>query len=92
MKPVRAAVRIKGMVQGVSFRYYTRHTAQSLQVMGWVRNLPDGDVEAVFEGPDTAVHQVIDWCRRGPAAARVDAVDIHWEQYRGEFDSFEVRR
>lgn len=92
MRTVRANVRIRGLVQGVSFRYYTRRTAQALQVMGWVRNLPDGDVEAVFEGPAAAVQQVVDWCRRGPETARVEEIDIRWEEYRGEFAGFEVRR
>ncbi|MBE0595893.1 MAG: acylphosphatase, partial [Desulfuromonadales bacterium] len=86
MKPIRATVRIRGRVQGVSFRYYTSRTAEAHQVTGWVRNLPDGDVEAVFEGGETAVRQLLDWCRQGPAGARVEELSIHWEEYRGEFD------
>lgn len=92
MKRVRAAVRIRGRVQGVSFRYYTSRTAEQHQVTGWVRNRPDGDVEAVFEGEETAVRQVIDWCRQGPATARVEELFIDWEEYRGEFAGFQVRR
>jgi acylphosphatase len=92
MRPVRATVRIKGDVQGVSFRYFTRRTAQEHQVSGWVRNLATGEVEAIFEGSVSAVQKVIDWCRRGPPAARVEGIDIHWEEFRGEFDSFKVRR
>jgi acylphosphatase len=57
-----------------------------------VRNLPDGDVEAVFEGRESEVRKVIAWCHEGPSAARVDEILIDWEDYRGEFGDFEVRR
>ena len=92
MKPVRAAVRIRGRVQGVSFRYFTHRTAEAHHVTGWVRNLPDGDVEALFEGRESDVRAVIDWCRRGPDGARVDEISINWEDSRGEFEDFSVRR
>lgn len=92
MIPTRALVRISGRVQGVSFRYFTQQTARSLGVAGWVRNLADGDVEALFEGAQDAVRQAIEACRQGPPAARVDEVRISWEEYRGDFSSFEVRR
>lgn len=92
MKPVRAAVRIRGQVQGVNYRYSARLQAEQLQVNGWVRNCPDGAVEGVFEGREAAVRALLDWCRQGPPAARVEALQIDWEEYRGEFGSFEVRR
>ena len=92
MKPVRATVRIKGLVQGVNFRYFTARMAQQHAVNGWVRNLANGDVEAVFEGKESSVRQVLDWCKEGPSAARVDEVLIDWEEFRGEFETFEVRR
>jgi acylphosphatase len=92
MKPVRATVRIKGLVQGVNFRYFTRRTALQQGVTGWVRNLPNGDVEACFEGREGDVRQVLEWCQQGPSAARVDELLIDWEEYRGEFEEFEVRR
>jgi acylphosphatase len=92
MKPVRASVRIRGRVQGVSFRYYTSRTAEEHGVTGWVRNRPDGSVEAVFEGRESAVRQVVEWCRQGPPSARVDEIDIDWEAAPGEFEGFEVRR
>ncbi len=91
MKPVRATVRIKGRVQGVSFRYHTSRTAERHQVTGWVRNLPDGSVEAHFEGRESDVRQVVEWCRQGPASARVNQFDIDWEEGGGEFSGFEVR-
>lgn len=92
MKPIRATVRIKGMVQGVNFRYFTRRTALEHHLKGWVRNLPNGDVEAIFEGRESDVRTVLDWCRQGPSAARVEEILIDWEDYRGEFDGFNVVR
>ncbi len=92
MKEIRATVRIRGVVQGVSFRYYTCQAATRHQVTGWVRNLPNGEVEALFEGKESAIRQVLDWCRQGPPSARVSEVDVHWEEYRGEFESFDIRR
>lgn len=90
MKQVRASVRIEGLVQGVSFRYHTRNQARRLSLAGWVKNLTDGSVKAVFEGEEAGVRQMIDWCRRGPEAAQVDKVDVTIEEARGEFVSFEI--
>ncbi|MCW7077722.1 MAG: acylphosphatase [Canidatus Methanoxibalbensis ujae] len=84
METVRAHVFISGKVQGVFFRYATREEAVARGVRGWVRNLPDGRVEAVFEGERSAVEEMIAFCRRGPPAAKVSHVDVHWEEYRGE--------
>ncbi len=92
MKQIRAGVRIRGVVQGVSFRYYTRRTAESLGVRGWVRNLPDGDVEGVFEGKESQVRELVNWCRRGPEGARVEELFIDWEEPTGEFADFRVLR
>lgn len=87
---VRAHAYIEGRVQGVAFRWETQRAAAKHQVRGWVRNLPDGRVEAVFEGPRPQVEAVLDWCRRGPAISRVDEVDIQWEDFKGEFDGFSI--
>lgn len=87
---VRARLLIAGRVQGVAFRWETQRAARRCQVTGWVRNLPDGQVEAVIEGPRTRVTDLIDWCRSGPPAARVDSLDIHWEDYSGDCASFEI--
>jgi acylphosphatase len=92
MKQVRATVRISGIVQGVNFRYFTRRTAEAYNVTGWVKNLANGDVEAVFEGREAEVRRVLDWCHEGPSGARVDEVLINWEDYRGEFPTFDVVR
>ena len=66
---VRAHVIISGKVQGVFFRAETRRTAVQLGLHGWVRNMADGNVEAVFEGPQRAVDRAVEWCRRGTAAS-----------------------
>jgi acylphosphatase len=86
----RALVVIRGHVQGVFFRDETRRRARSLGVAGWVANRPDGAVEAVFEGRREAVESMVDWCRRGPSGARVDDVQMAWEDPRGE-EGFAVR-
>jgi acylphosphatase len=80
---VRAHVFVSGMVQGVSFRWYAVETARSKGVAGWVRNLPDGRVEAVFEGNDGAVNAMVDWCKQGPRHARVADVEVVWEDPEG---------
>ena len=81
---VRFHVLVRGLVQGVWFRESTRHEATRLGVCGWVKNLPDGSVEAVFEGPATAVEAMLAWVERGPVHARVDALTRDAELPRGE--------
>jgi acylphosphatase len=90
LKKTRAHVFVTGKVQGVYFRQNTQITAREHGATGWVRNLPDGRVEAVIEGDDAVVRKVVDWCRHGPPAARVDSIDVKPETYTGEFASFEV--
>jgi acylphosphatase len=80
----RAHVRIRGNVQGVGFRYEARLRARSLDLSGWIHNAPDGSVEAVFEGEPERVQSMVEWCRRGPSGARVDDVEIGWEEPTGE--------
>jgi acylphosphatase len=87
----RAHVWIGGRVQGVCFRFATRDEAKRQQVGGWVRNLPDGKVEVVIEGEDEAVRQMIAFCRQGPPSARVDHVEVRWEEYVGESGDFIIR-
>jgi acylphosphatase len=72
-------VRIEGRVQGVGFRYWTETVAASLDLSGWVRNRRDGSVEAVFSGPADAVAEMLERCRQGPPAARVDRLDTSEE-------------
>lgn len=75
---------VRGRVQGVGFRYDTAVRARSLGLGGSVRNRSDGTVEAVFEGPRDRIDSMLDWCRRGPAGARVDAVEAEHEPPTGE--------
>jgi len=86
----RAHVIIHGRVQGVFFRMETQKAARQYGAVGWVRNLPDGTVEAVMEGPEDAVESLLAWCRQGPRMARVDKVDVTREDYTGDLESFEV--
>lgn len=79
----RRHVWISGMVQGVGYRYSCADVALRADVRGWVRNLSDGRVEAVFEGDPQAVEQVIDWCRQGPRFSRVDSVEVVAETPQG---------
>jgi acylphosphatase len=88
---VRAHVYISGHVTGVFFRYHTQLLARQLGVSGWVRNLRDGRVEAVFEGERGEVEEMLKFCRRGPPGAMVKDVEVRWEEYRGEFPKFEIR-
>jgi len=87
----RAHVFISGRVQGVFFRSQTRHEAKKYSVNGWVRNLPDDRVEVVFEGEEENVRRLVEFCRRGPPAARVARAEVMWERYSGEFRDFEIR-
>ncbi|MGH8970425.1 MAG: acylphosphatase [Actinomycetes bacterium] len=87
---VRRRVLVTGQVQGVFFRDTCRREARRAGAHGWVRNLPDGSVEAVFEGDAEAVARLVDWSRRGPAGATVDAVDVRDEEPEG-LSGFSVR-
>jgi len=92
MARIRAHVWISGRVQGVFFRAHTKELADELGLTGWVRNLPDGRVEAVFEGEEDAVKEVIEWCKRGPPLASVEKVEVRYEQPTGEFRGFRILR
>lgn len=87
---VRAHVYVSGIVQGVFFRSSTARLARELGLFGWVRNLPDGRVEAVFEGEEGAVKRAVEWCWKGPPGANVEHVDVTYEPVEGEVD-FTVR-
>jgi acylphosphatase len=82
---------ISGRVQGVAFRASVRKTAMALKLTGWVKNLRDGRVEAVFEGEDTQVEVMRRWCEHGPPLALVTGVDLYEEVYTGEFMDFTIR-
>jgi acylphosphatase len=86
----RRRVFISGRVQGVWFRESCREQATSLGITGWVRNLSDGRVEAVLEGPDGAIERMVAWCAEGPRHADVDSVEVATEPVIGE-SGFSVR-
>ena len=86
----RARVVVRGSVQGVFFRVETRDRARSLGLAGWVRNQPDGSVEAAFEGEAERIESMVEWCRSGPAGARVDDMEVAWGDPEGE-DGFSIR-
>lgn len=79
---------VRGLVQGVFFRASTEREAKRLGLTGWVRNLPDGSVELCVLGEEDAVATMIAWARRGPDAARVDDVEVHWMDPTGSFSQF----
>ena len=91
MPQVRAHLFIEGRVQGVFFRGFTSDVATRLGLNGWVRNLRDGRVEAIFEGEREAVEKAILECKKGPPGAYVADADVMWEPFTGDLKGFEVR-
>ena len=91
MPKSRSRLIIKGIVQGVNFRYYTQREAQKHTLTGWVQNLEDGSVAALFEGEEEDVEAMIQWCRHGPPSAHVTELIVQPEEYRGEFRFFSVK-
>jgi acylphosphatase len=85
----RKRVVVNGRVQGVFFRDTTRRRAEAAGVAGWVRNTPEGAVEAVFEGEPAAVEELVEFCRRGPSRAEVTSAEVEEEQPEG-LTGFEV--
>jgi len=90
MSGIRIRALVSGRVQGVFFRAETREQARRLGLCGWVRNLPDGNVEVLAEGDEQPVRALLTWCRSGPPHARVDAVEEFPETFSGEFDTFSI--
>ena len=91
MQKARVHLIIHGYVQGIFYRASTRETALSLGLSGWVRNMADGNVEALFEGSIDNLHNAVEWCRQGPPGAKVTKIDEKWTDSKAEFDSFEIR-
>ena len=89
--PLRLSAIVHGRVQGVFFREFTRGHAISLGLTGYVRNLPNGTVEMVAEGPRESLDGLLEQIRIGPPSAQVDKVDFQWKVHSGEFERFEVR-
>jgi len=91
MENLSLKVIISGLVQGVFFRASTKEMAVGKGLAGWVRNLPDGNVEALFEGPRDTLEDAVAWCKHGPRGASVAHVQEKWGRYSGQFDRFEIR-
>jgi len=83
---------ITGRVQGVFYRATAQQEGMRLSLLGEVRNLPDGSVEAVVEGPRERIEEFIDWCKRGPPSADVENVRVRWSKALGEFRTFMIAR
>jgi len=89
---IRAHVFISGGVQGVGFRYWTRGEALKLGLTGWVRNLPNSKVEAVFKGPREKVEEMVEKCKKGPVWTGDNEVTVEWQKVSQEFSGFEIRK
>lgn len=85
-----ARVFIIGFVQGVGFRGFVFRQAQHLRLTGWVRNLPDGRVEALFQGQKEAIGKMISLCRKGPFLSEVKDVEVMWEETKIFYNSFDI--
>jgi len=88
---VRVRLFISGIVQGVSYRASTQEQARKRGIVGWVKNLEDGRVEAVAQGSKDKVEELVRWCHTGPSAAKVEKVAVSWEEVGDELKTFEVR-
>lgn len=88
---IRAHLIIEGRVQGVGYRANTRRMANKLNIRGWVRNLRNGDVEVLVEGPEVEVQKLIVWCHRGPTSAYVSKVKVEKSEANGEFEAFSTK-
>ena len=86
----RISAKIHGIVQNVGFRHFVRKNAEKLGITGWVKNSLDGTVEALFEGDDTAISEIIEKCKKGPFLALVDKIEVREEEPKKEFDEFHI--
>jgi acylphosphatase len=89
-KETRIHIFVSGKVQGVYYRQNTLQKAQELGIFGWVRNLSDGRVESVMEGSKINVEKMLAWCKEGPLDAKVEGVEIIYEEYKNEFSTFDI--
>ena len=91
MNEARAHVLIEGRVQGVFYRAFARGIAYTLGLKGWVKNLYDGRVEAVFEGKKELIEQAIRKCHQGPPGARVTNIEVKWEEFMEDIKGFAIK-
>ena len=88
---IRCHVFVSGLVQGVFYRAFTQENAEKLGLTGFVRNMHDNRVEAVVEGEEYKIKELLNILRKGPSGSNVSNLDVKWEQARNEFNSFEIR-
>jgi acylphosphatase len=88
---VRVRLLISGRVQGVFYRATCRREAEARGLTGWVRNLPDGRVEALLQGPKETVEEMVAWCYRGPEEAQVSGIEVASEEPRDDLAGFRIR-
>jgi|TARA_B100002003_G_scaffold33746_1_gene28933 acylphosphatase len=86
----RLHIYVSGIVQGVFFRSNTVHKANSLQIKGWIKNLPDSSVEILAEGTEEMLDKFLDWCEKGPPNAEVDSVEVVMLPFKQEFNEFKI--
>ena len=86
----RVRIKVVGLVQGVFFRANTQKTAKALELLGWIRNMPDGSVEIVAEGRKQALDELVSWCRKGPPSSRIDKVSADFKKAENEFTGFRI--
>ncbi|MGC8600391.1 MAG: acylphosphatase [Nitrososphaeria archaeon] len=84
----RAEIIVEGLVQGVGYRAFAKRAADKLDLKGYAENLPDGTVKIIVEGEKDQIEYFIEECRKGPPLSEVENLEVKWEQYKGEFDSF----
>jgi acylphosphatase len=89
-KKERLHALVEGMVQGVGFRFFVWHNAEDLQITGWVRNLWDGRVEVLAEGPRSFLEKMLEYLKEGPRGGQVSKVDTHWQTATSEFKEFRI--
>ena len=91
MTKKRIHIIVSGRVHGVFYRLSTKRRAKILNLTGWVRNLSDGTVEIIAEGEEDNLRKLIGWCHKGPLIARVENVNVKWQEFKGEFEYFSIR-
>jgi len=88
---MRVHIFVSGRVQGIFFRENTKKKAEKLAISGWVKNLRDGRLEAIFEGDRENIEKMVNWAKKGPIWAKIDDFSLVWEDYLGQFKDFEIR-
>jgi acylphosphatase len=87
---IRACILAFGRVQGVFYRASAKKVADKIGICGWVKNLPDGSVELLVEGEKEKVEKMIDWCKKGPFLAKVNRIEVDWQDYVGDLKNFQI--